>query len=73
MTRGIDAAILSGYLDLDHKLVATKTDIKQRKFDLLYTSPESIVDTDRWHRTLVASLSEKVVAVVMDIINIILF
>ena len=66
-SRGVHAAILSGNRNVGPNFTVTETDIQHGKFNLLYSSPECIVDTDRWHRMLLASpLSEQVVAVVVD-------
>ena len=49
-SRGVQAAVLSGNQDVEPKFTATENDVQQGKFTHLYTSPEAIVNVNRWRR-----------------------
>ncbi len=65
--RGVSAGILGGNKGVNKKFLASKKDVLEGKFRLLYNAPEAIVGNRQWKQLLLVSpLCTSIVAVAVD-------
>jgi len=64
---GIGAAILGGNRGVDKSLLATEEQITLGAFALLFSAPEAIIGSDRWHDAFIEEpLRNQVIALAID-------
>ena len=65
--RGVQAAILSGNVGVDGKLLVSEKDIEKAEYKLYFSVPEAVVVSDRWRQLLLTSpLNNQIVTLVVD-------